>query len=113
MLLTHTPIMPADLTTLFYNYTGKQKARDTAFKEFIIPFMQELNSVIWTERASNFKQWETTQGITKKKKKRYHQFFKHDRKETSRINIANQTNLQSRRNHPLSIPYDRSDGRLA
>lgn len=98
-LLIHHACRSYDLILQLHR---QKKARDTAFKEFIIPFMQELNSVIWTGRASNFKQWDTTQGITEKKKKRYHQFFKHDHKEISRIN----------NNHPLSIPYDRSDGRL-
>ncbi|CAG8769053.1 14131_t:CDS:1, partial [Rhizophagus irregularis] len=36
----------------------KSRLRDAAFKVFITTLMQEINTSIWNERSSKFKQWE-------------------------------------------------------
>ncbi|CAB4433122.1 unnamed protein product [Rhizophagus irregularis] len=49
-LLIHN-FIPAELTTLFYNYIGNRHISDSAFHEFITPFIKELNSATCTERS--------------------------------------------------------------
>ncbi|PKY58234.1 hypothetical protein RhiirA4_429563 [Rhizophagus irregularis] len=41
---------------------GNKRGRDTAFKQFITPLMQDINTMIWRERAEKIKQWERLQG---------------------------------------------------
>lgn len=65
-----------DLTSLFYNYVGKKFIRDPLLIKYLQNFIANLNRTTWKERASHFKSWETSQNITKKKKKELPQISK-------------------------------------
>lgn len=73
-LLIHQ-LIPTELSSLLYNYIGRKRARDHAFLEIITPLMKEINDTIWRDHAKATKEWELSLGITKIKKKTYHQRF--------------------------------------
>ncbi|PKY52584.1 hypothetical protein RhiirA4_470302 [Rhizophagus irregularis] len=59
-----------------------------------------------------FKQWEIAQGIMKTKKKRYHHYFKRDRKDTTHTNVASPRPNRVNYTTFALQPYDRIDGRV-